>query len=315
MTKKRIAAGVFCALMVIGGIGVIVEKPGEKLGPNLGMVALFVALTAYCFYPALKRRRASGPKGVRTPLFKSAEAKILCDTLFSQGPQAALRALHTHGEAEKLDADALKKRVVAALPFAVDAALEDGLLTQEEEDALGEFFTLAGVTGAELGRNHELLVKAALTRDLLSGTVKPRAVALDTLPFVLNKNEVLIWAFPRVEAGEYKTKMEYVGGNQGVSVRVAKGVYWRTGAYRGERLERQFLQVLGTGPLVVTSKHVYFKAGTDALRVAHKNVISITPMDSAVMVHRSGERNKPLVFATSDPCFLMNLLTNASNWA
>lgn len=315
MSKKRIVCGIFFVMALLGGVIRLSEGREENISGTLMLMLFCAAVAAFCFAPLFRKKRSSAkPQGIATSFLRPREADTLCDTLFSQGPQAAMDALRATAEAEGVGAEELRKRIVKAVPFAMEKAMEDNILTEDEERALGEFFTLAGLGREDIGSNLEVLVKAALIRDLLQGTVKPRAVA-ENLPFTLNKNETLIWAFPSVEAGEYRTKAEYTGGSQGVSIRVAKGVYWRTGAFKGEKVQRQVLNVIGTGSLAVTSHHLYFKAGTDAIRQALRNVISITPLEGAVMVHRSGERNMPLVFGSSDPWFLANILSNAQNWA
>ena len=48
------------------------------------------------------------------------------------------------------------------------------------------------------------------------------------------KGEQIVWAFPGADYLEDKTKRQYVGGSQGVSIRVMKkAVYYRVGAFKG----------------------------------------------------------------------------------
>ena len=53
------------------------------------------------------------------------------------------------------------------------------------------------------------------------------------LPFNLMKSEDLVWVFKDVDYFVEKTRTHYKGGSQGVSVRVMKGVYYRTGGFKG----------------------------------------------------------------------------------
>jgi hypothetical protein len=52
------------------------------------------------------------------------------------------------------------------------------------------------------------------------------------LPFVFQKDEKLIWVFQNVEFYEEHTRTEYQGGSIGGSVRIARGFYLRTSAFR-----------------------------------------------------------------------------------
>jgi hypothetical protein len=88
----------------------------------------------------------------------------------------------------------------------------------------------------------------------------PRRVTIESgkLPFNFQKNEQLVWLFQNVEYLEDKTRREYVGKSSGVSIRIAKGVYYRTGAFKGHPIERTERVSLGHGLLGVTTKHLYF---------------------------------------------------------
>lgn len=78
----------------------------------------------------------------------------------------------------------------------------------------------------------------------------------DELPFGINymKSEQPIIAVDNVSF--IRNRSEYIAGNAGVSVRVMKGVSFRTGGTKGRRIETP--HVLDSGTLVATTKCFYF---------------------------------------------------------
>ena len=78
----------------------------------------------------------------------------------------------------------------------------------------------------------------------------------DELPIGINymKSEQPIIAVDNVSF--IRNRSEYIAGNAGVSVRVMKGVSFRTGGTKGRRIETP--HVLDTGTLVATTKCFYF---------------------------------------------------------
>lgn len=64
----------------------------------------------------------------------------------------------------------------------------------------------------------------AILKDIDKGVIPQRVEVVGHLPFNLQKTEKLVWLFRDVEYHEVRTRTEYVGGSQGVSFRVAKGV-------------------------------------------------------------------------------------------
>lgn len=78
----------------------------------------------------------------------------------------------------------------------------------------------------------------------------------DELPFGINymKSEQPIIAVDNVSF--IRNRSEYIAGNAGVSVRVMKGVSFRTGGTKGRRTETP--HVLDNGTLVATTKCFYF---------------------------------------------------------
>jgi hypothetical protein len=97
-----------------------------------------------------------------------------------------------------------------------------------------------------------------------------------------------------------------------VSVRLAKGVYYRIGAFKGYPVERTEQVRQGVGPLAVTNKHLYFTGGPKSFRIRHDKIVALEPYLDGVVVTKDGVRAKPQVFLNGDGWFLANLLSGVS---
>ncbi len=308
MALKGILGGA-CALLAV-------SAAGQALKQHRVEYVLCALLFGYIAYRCLLKtkeppKKAAVPVTPPTPGL-SRDATLLTDVLFTKGPEAAHKALE---ETATPGGRSIVSRVISALPAVLEKALDDGVLTREEEAAIiGLCDACKLKSGLIPEKVREQLLKAALVRDLLEGEVHPRVTA-EGLPFLLQKGEVVVWSWPRVPVYEHKTKAEFVGGSQGASIRIAKGVYWRVGAVKGTRVEHEVRHPLGVGPLAVTNRHIYYLAGKDSQRIRLDKIVSINPIAGAVIVHREGARSKPLEWAVDDACFLANVLSNAANWS
>ncbi|MCF8032068.1 MAG: hypothetical protein K9K66_02360 [Desulfarculaceae bacterium] len=223
---------------------------------------------------------------------------------------AVLANTHNFTEEQKRDA------LIKGWEQCVDKALEDSLLSEEEEDSLADYYRAFDLSQQELNRNDAFtqVVKAGVLRDLVQGEVNPERMKIQgDLPFNFMKSEKLIWVFTNTDYYEEKTRRQYVGGHAGVSVRVVKGVYFRTGSFKGHPVETKETVYIGKGLLAVTTKHVYFSGGGKSFRIRHNKIVTIEPHSDGVTVQRDAATAKPQSFATGDGWFTYNLLANVAN--
>jgi hypothetical protein len=204
--------------------------------------------------------------------------------------------------------------VIEGYERAVDDAFEDGVLTEEEESNLDEIQKLFGFRQNDLDKNGAFtkLVKGAILRDLLNGKIPDRVNIKGNLPFNLQKDEQLVWIFQGVEYYEQKTRRHDEGGSSGVSIRLAKGVYYRTSGFRAHPVVKTETVHVGTGMLAFTNKHLYFTGGAKSFRVAYKKIVSFEPFSNGIGIQRDATTAKPQTFLTGDGWFTYNLVMNLS---
>ena len=206
------------------------------------------------------------------------------------------------------DVGAILLRSVEA---AVDRVLDDELLTADEEHAIVAVAKHFGIAQVDLDRHGAWtrMVKAAILRDLTEGVVAQR-VKFDRLPFRLQKSETMIWVFHDVDYSTVRTRREFRGRSAGVSVRVAKGVYFRTGGFKGHPVEVEETVHVDTGMLGVTTRHIYFAGASQSFRVRLDRIVTVEPYSDGVGIMRETARAKPETFVLGDGWFAYNLLQN-----
>lgn len=136
--------------------------------------------------------------------------------------------------------------------------------------------------------------------------ITPQSIPLP-LPVVLGRNEVALWCYDDVSMFQEKTVKEYVGGRNGFSIRVMKGVRYNTGRMKTKPVEHTEMENCGKGSLIVTNKHILFCSNQQSLKLPYTKIIGITPYSDGMEVHRDGKANR-LVFQGIDSWFISNLL-------
>ncbi|WP_163499447.1 hypothetical protein [Helicobacter suis] len=209
-----------------------------------------------------------------------------------------------------------KTLLIKGVEAAIQTALEDGLLTEQEEEGVLKLIAFFNLSQEDLDSNgyYTKLKQGSILRHVCEG-VMPTGINIigDSLPFVFMKNEKLIWVENGVQYFEMKTVSSYVGGSQGVSLRIAKGVYYRVGAFKGHKIQEEQMSYVDTGLLAITTKHLYFCGKSKSLRIPFAKLISITPYSDGISVHKDGVRAKPQTFINGDSWFLYNLISNIHN--
>ena len=195
----------------------------------------------------------------------------------------------------------------------VEKALEDDFLSRDEET------TLAAIVEAFPFKQDDLLrfdcltrlAKAAMLRDLMDGKPKSRFNHGGTVPFKLQKNEVVLWITNGVKYEQLIRKRSTVGGHSGVSVRLAKGLYWRVGGFKAKPVEKQELKHLDTGNVILTNKHIMFDGTTKNFRIRLSSLALIEPYSDGLQLQKGTQTALPFSLHPLDGWFHYNAIQNA----
>ena len=145
--------------------------------------------------------------------------------------------------------------------------------------------------------------------------IVPHRRAVETGFYMLNlaKGEELVWRFDDIEYFEQVQRTHYEGGSSGVSVRIAKGVYYRTGAVKGRPVTTTEMKQKAVGTLFVATKHLYFYSEQKTVKIPYNKVIAFTPYSDGLGVQKDTATAKPQAFRGLDGWFAFNLVSNISN--
>ncbi len=205
-----------------------------------------------------------------------------------------------------------KEALIKGWSHAVMDFLDDGVLSEKEEKYLTRFQEHFNLSKSELDVDGSLTktVKAAILRDVLNGVLPEKITIANDLPFNLQKSEKMMWLFNDVEYFEEKTRRHYEGGHQGLSIKIAKGVYYRAGAFKGYPVEKTEIVPIDTGLMGITNKHIYFTGNRKSFRIRYNKIVSFKPYDDGIGIHRDAVSARPQIFKTNDGWFSYNLISN-----
>jgi hypothetical protein len=237
--------------------------------------------------------------------------------LQGKGPEQLINELTAIAKNSLVASDQIRNALITGWEAAVERFLEDGILTPEEETQLVTFKNRFGLEQNELDVRgaFSTILKSAILRDLLEGKLPERVEVAGMLLFNFHKLEKLVWLFQGVHYYEDKTRRQYVGRSHGVSIRIMKGVYYRTGSFRGHPIETTERAYIDSGILAITDKHLYFAGSSKSFRIPYTKIVSITPYSDGVTVQRDAMTAKPQTFLTHDGWFTYNLTMNLSGLA
>jgi hypothetical protein len=195
---------------------------------------------------------------------------------------------------------------------ALEQLLEEGIPSKDAEDNLMNYASELKLSQLELDRKGQYTRagQVAVLRDILEGIVPQRIKITGNTPFNLQKDETLVWLFHNVSLYEEKTIRSYEGRSHGFSVRIARGLYYKTGIFKSWPVETTLMMNKGVGSLGVTTKHIYFAGLQKSLRLPYKKIIHFIPYSDGVGIHTDVKSDKPIAFMTGDGWFINNLVQN-----
>jgi hypothetical protein len=209
-----------------------------------------------------------------------------------------LRELRAAGFREHLgkkQAEQLRQDLIAA---AADTVLADDVLTEQEQDALLDALEQLGFTT----ENADQIAPGLMNRLVVAMINDGRLPLVDDSRLPVHAGEV-VHAELQAALMKYVPIHEYRGGSRGVSIRIMKGVSYRTGAQRGHIVTvGTQLQVADAGTLTVTSERVVFAGRVKTLTFLLKNLVSLEVFEDGLQLGVSNRQTTSLFkFSPVDP--------------
>jgi len=187
----------------------------------------------------------------------------------------------------------------------IERVAADHLLSQQEDERFGDLCHAFDLSPDAIGSAECTLLKARVLRGLDEGEIVK--IDLDNQEVWLH-GEQPVWEFTESQYFTTHTRVQYIGGSHGVSVRVAKGVYYRASSFHGEPVRTEELVEQGVGSLVVTTESMVFDSPGKAIRLPFKKILSVHAYPDAIEVLSDGINKRPAIFKVDDPSFAANLL-------
>ena len=157
---------------------------------------------------------------------------------------------------------------------------------------------------------HTSLIKAAVLREIAEGLVPDHQHLSENVPFNLMKSAKLVWVMDDVDYIETVVRRERRGSSHGLSIRIARGVYYRPSAFRSRAIEWEETVHQDTGLLDFTTKHIYFSGPMKRFRVRYDRIVDFEPYGDGFGIMKDNQTAKPQVFQTGDGWFSYNLAVN-----
>lgn len=167
----------------------------------------------------------------------------------------------------------------------------DGYLSPEEEEELRQFQDYYEITPEEIGDEFQYYI-AMKTLSLIKDGELP---VLHT-NLLLKVDEKCHYE-TSCNLVEQEDRVSYEGGYGGLSFRITKGVYYRTGSSRGERIVEKIKRITDRGRLYITNKRVVFTGDCKNITYKMQGIIDLKLYnDAIVFVEENESKMKYFVF-------------------
>lgn len=213
---------------------------------------------------------------------------------------------------EELSPNKQKITINKAFSDLVDKFCEDNILSDEEE-----IIVRSAINSFKISPSYDedlwfmKFTKYLILKDLMNGILPDR---IDFIGSSVNiqKDESIIYAENGVVFSQPFTTTIRKGNSSSVSVRVAKGVYYKTGSFQSIPVTNTELKIVGEGNLYLTNKNIYFVSTQTSVKIPYNKVINYLPEPEAIEIQKDGS-SKPYRFSLIDGWFVYNFVNNIGN--
>ncbi len=103
-----------------------------------------------------------------------------------------------------------------------------------------------------------------------------------------------------------------VGQSSGFSIKIAKGIYYRVGAFSGQPVITATIQPKHFGTLIITNQSIIFYSQEKSIKYPYKKILAFVPFSDALGVQLDNANAKTVYFKTLEGRFAYNLVINIS---
>lgn len=184
----------------------------------------------------------------------------------------------------------------------VNNAVEDGRLSPDEEKQLEELQSNLGISISLDDKS-----KAVLEKYKLYWTIENGELPTIDSDINLQKNESLYFK-TNINWHELRTvtkRINYTGGTG--RIRICKGVYYRIGSVKPQRMTEDVLTKIDTGMLYLTSKRLIFIGTKGNKSIKLNTILMFEPYSNGVQIEKATGKSPMLGFSDNVEVFSMIL--------
>ncbi len=169
----------------------------------------------------------------------------------------------------------------------------DNFLTPQEERQLVTLKAELKLRDHDIAHTVSILESYRRLTRIQNGELQPK----QSCEIILKKDESCFFE-TSVQLVEQKTKSHYVGGSRGVSVRIAKGLSYRVGGFKGERISEQYNEITDSGTLTITDKRIVFTGHKKSVAYQLNSITNVNKFNNGISFQKENEA-KPKYFMTN----------------
>jgi len=227
------------------------------------------------------------------PRFQKAIAAVLADQHVSQEERTSLAQLGTALRlSPALQLDAFQRSATDLLRAALDQSIADKRLSPQEVESLAVLAKHLGVEIRPDEATASAMARYALLWRIENGDLPVVPIALN-----LQKGEACHFAATATWNEIRKTTRTEGYYSQGVSVRIARGIYYRVGGSRPHRVTTEGLTQIDSGTLYFTNKRVIFDGAAKNTSLRLSNVLAFQVFADGLVLEKGSGRSPHLLIA------------------
>lgn len=176
----------------------------------------------------------------------------------------------------------------------IDKAIDDRRVSQEEQYGILEFLRRFNVPSEPLAEKIDQLTWYRNLFAIEQGHL-PVLVGTTIIP---KKGEAVHYRAHSSTIEDKVISTQYVGASHGVSLRVMKGVSYRVGASRGQKVEQRATVATSTGTVYLTNQRVVYDSATKPMELKLDKLVNMQVYGDGIMLGVSN-RKVPVFFKLS----------------
>lgn len=217
--------------------------------------------------------------------------KMLLDAV-GDGSLAQEEIIQLEKEKEKfgLTEKDIDKFKVDAYLAAYQTSKSDGLITRQEENELEKIQNYLGVSDDKIAKTKQELSRMRLLNEIQNGNVPE----IQVFNLIKQKNEKVYWDEPSSLLEEKVIRRGYVGGSQGFSFRIMKGVSYRVGSHRGQLVTETGILPVSAGNFIITSSRIILRGNNKSFAIKLDKILDIQLFSDGLRIFENN-KSKPRI--------------------